>query len=83
MTPITPQNLEQYGFRLIEWNRGVILEYWKSFRDDNQDFRIGVRFGEFKDVPYIVWLVFPDSMYALKHFNSIEQVEQLLDLLSG
>jgi hypothetical protein len=83
MTLITPGNLEQRGYRLIEWNRGIILEYWKSFHDGSPDFRIGVRFGEFKDVPSIVWLIFPNYMYALKHFTSVEQIEQLLGLLGG
>jgi len=83
MTAITPENLAQRGYRLIEWNRHAILEYWRSFHDGNQDYRIGVRFGEFKDIDHIVWIIFPSYMYAIRHLESVEQVEQLLGLLGA
>lgn len=85
MTMCTPQELEKHNYQRFSWNNGAIVEYWKSIGKTPDDFnnRIGVRFGEWKSIPFIVWLFFSPSAYPLRHLTTIEQVEQLYTLLSG
>jgi hypothetical protein len=79
---MTPQELVQHGYRRFEWNGGLMIEYWKPLSDDNDfDFRLGVRFGERRDVPFIVWFTTKYSMYAVKRTKTIEQLETLFGLL--
>lgn len=80
---MTPRELEAHGYQRFSWNHGVIIEYWKSITKNDDDFecRIGVRFGEWKDIPFIVWLFFSHQAHPLRHITMIEQVEQLYMLL--
>ena len=83
-TPITPEALAAAGYQLFTWN-SVIPEYWKSFSKSGNgfDYRVGVRFGERKGVPFTMYLVFPHHMHPLRHIVTVEQVEQLVALLAG
>jgi hypothetical protein len=77
---ITPQALEQHGYRRREWNGGAVVEYWKAIQGDS---RLSVRFGEIAHEPFRVWLFFPHHIQPLKHITTVEQVEQLHGLLVG
>lgn len=77
---ITPQALEQRGFRRREWNNGAVVEYWKAIQSDS---RLSVRFGEVEQEAFRVWLFFPHHIQPLKHITTVEQVEQLHSLLAG
>ena len=82
---MTPQELEMHGYRRFSWNNGTIIEYWKSIGIANDDFesRIGVRFGEWKDTSFLVWLFFPHQAVSLRHITTIKQVERLYKLLKA
>jgi len=80
---LTQEELEKHGYCRFSWNDGAIVEYWKSFRKTGDfDYRVGVRFGEYRNTPFTVWLILPSFMYSLRHLTTVEQVEQLLTLLS-
>lgn len=82
---VTPKILERYGYDKFEWNNGAIIEYWKSFATypNDFDYRIGVRFGEWENREYVVWLIFRNHMHDYKNIKTIDQLEQLYTLLSG
>ncbi len=77
---ITPQALEQHGYRRREWNDGAVVEYWKAIQSDS---RVSVRFGEIAHESFRVWLFFPHHIQPLTHITTVEEVEQLHILLSG
>jgi hypothetical protein len=81
---ITQRGLEKLGYKRFSWNNGAIVEHWKSIAADGSfDARIGVRFGEFRNEPYVVWLIFPYYMFPVRHLRTLNEIEQLWKLLSG
>lgn len=78
-----PSELAAMGYHRFEWNGGDIIEYWKSIGRADNDFqsRIGIRFGEWKHLPFLVYLVWPSFMVPLKHIKSYEDLEELYRLV--
>lgn len=75
--------LEALGYRRFSWNNGTIIEYWIGIGRDKDDFdsRIGIRFGEWKHIPFLVWLIYPQVMIPLKHIKSYDDLRELYRLL--
>jgi len=81
---ITPKELEQLGYRRFEWNNGAILEYWKPLGDDDDfEHRLGVRFGEWRHIPHIVYIWSRIGGYKFKHIETTSQLEQVYRLIVG
>lgn len=79
---ITQDDLKKTGWKKFSWNGGVIIEWWKSFKGNSFDFRIGVRFGEYKGIKAgIVYLFAGGSYIHLLHINSIDHINSLYNLL--
>lgn len=75
---ITPDQLKANDWREFSWNNGSIMEYWKPLgRPDDFDFRLGVRFGEYKKVPPIVYLHTCRTYTPLLHVRNYEQLHGL------
>lgn len=80
---IQPEILEAHGFRLQLWNAGKLIEYWKPLcLKDGWNWRLAVRFGEFRDRPSVVWLITGRAMTQLPHIDTVEKLEQLYELLN-
>ena len=79
-----PQVLAALGWQRFEWNNGMIVEYWKPVRQDG-DFRnrIGVRFGEYANVPFTVYLWSKLGGYQLPNIHTVGQLLSLYRLISG
>jgi hypothetical protein len=83
---ITPEELLNLGFEEFAWNGGLIMEYWLSLFPDTEkewDYRLGIRFNEFRDKPFIVWLFTGSAMTQLRHIDTVEKVSQLYELVAG
>ena len=81
---LTPRILEECRYNRFEWNNGTIIEYWKPLAaNDDFDHKVCVRFGEWKDEPFSVYIVALHSMYNCKHIKTISDLEKLYTLLSG
>jgi hypothetical protein len=83
---ITPEELLNLGFDEFAWNGGIIMEYWLSLfpgTEKEWDYRLGIRFNEFRDKPFIVWLFTGSAMTQLRHIDTIEKASQLYELMTG
>lgn len=80
--PLTPEALKKRGYKELSWNGGIIMEYWKPiFPKRGQDVRLAVRFGEYPDYPFMVYIIMPQVMLGLKHIQTLAEVEALYALL--
>lgn len=80
---MTPEELARHGYNLMSWNGGTIPEYWKPLRgDDEFNYRIGVRFNEYKNRPFAVWLTVGSNMHECKRIKNVSQLNALHFLLS-
>lgn len=79
---MTPKELKALGYREFSWNSGAIMEYWKPLSlDEDFTYRIGVRFGAWKHIPFEVFIWSSLGGLCLKHIKTAEQVEMLYNLL--
>lgn len=81
---MTPAELLAAGFHEFNWNNGAIMEYWKSITEDEDgfDFRVGVRFGEWKDKPFLVWFITGSSMTSMPKIKTVEQLNQFYEMVT-
>jgi len=88
---MTPEQLEALGCEKIHWNpnyNGGFWEYYWAIEGDGlsrSSSRLSITFGMFgeKSGPVVVWLVLPSSRFALRHVQTVEQLEQMYSLLTG
>lgn len=83
---MTPDELKRIGCQHITWNGGAFEEYYLPITGSGRGYnesRICVRFGEIRDVPYIVYLFLPGAGMMLDHINSATKFAQLYTLLTG
>lgn len=83
---MTPDQLEAAGYIHMPINGGRLHDYAKAIDRHHEAFEFGgfdllVRFGEWRSVPFIVYLKFPGYMYRLQHIQTIDHLEQLYALL--
>ena len=85
---ITQDFLKGKGWNKIEWNGGVIIGYyWPLDKGhDSETYRdadIEVRFGEYKNEDFRVWLCVPSKMIYFKGIKTYEQIKKLYFLLKN
>lgn len=86
---ITQADLEGHGWLTMQWNGGITTEcYWPL---DNRPpelpghpprNRLSVRFNERTDRPFSAWLFVVQCGYELPHIQSMDELNQLILLLS-
>lgn len=85
---MTPEQLLQLGYEKFNWNNGAVMEYWKPLEGKNKtateqfERRLTVRFGEWKDRPFSVWLLTEVCGIECKNVHTIKQLEQLYEVVS-
>lgn len=86
MTKITPTNLMQAGYYEMPLNNGVMMEYWKPiWRHDSHSeshSRLSVRFNEFPDKPFAVYII-SIAISEARGVKTMEDLETLRRLLDG
>jgi hypothetical protein len=84
---MTETELAALGFNRLVWNN-VSPEYWIAIQptpdDDGFDYRLGVRFNEYKNDPGArSYLHTGRCTIRLRHVTTTLQLLQLYELLSG
>lgn len=85
---MTPEQLLAAGYQEFNWNNGAIMEYWKPLDESAQvevafNQRLAVRFNEWKNRPFGVWLLTAACGIEFKGVQTVEHLEQLYALVSG
>lgn len=79
---LTAADLKKHGYKEFVWNGGLIMEYWKPlFKKRGRDVRLAVRFGEYQDRLFLVYIILPEHMLCLKHIQTLAELEALYALL--
>ena len=79
--------LEQLGLNKIIYN-GIIPEYFIPLSEKYDpeiycDYKIAIRFGEWKNEDFRVWLFSAGSMTFCKDIRTFNQIKQLYFMLKG
>lgn len=89
---MTPEALEAIGCAKIHWNpelsSGGFFEYYLPVYGDGRSWeitRLSVTFGGFEgpEHDYLAWIVSPNHRLGLMHVRTIEQFQQMYELLTG
>lgn len=89
---MTPEQLLEAGYQEFNWNNGTIMEYWKPlglnekderYKTELLDRRLCVKFGEWNNRPFVVWLYGPGCGIECRGVQTIDQLEQLRILVNG
>jgi hypothetical protein len=86
---MTPDELKAIGCDVIHWNpkyNGGFFEYYLPVKGDGRGFydvRLSVRFGEHPDHPVRVYLIGPNSMFALDYIFTIEDFATMYRFVTG
>lgn len=81
---ITSDGLMAQGWNKFSWNNGTIMEYWKPIQcADDQNRCVCVRFGEHPSSPFLVYLRFPQYMYAMRHIDTMNKLNALYRSMVG
>lgn len=81
---MTPEQLRKAGYQELD---GMIMEFWKplnsdrAFREAQLKRRLSVMFGNWSGLPFTVWLIIPNGQIRCKNVQTIEQLEQLYQLM--
>ena len=81
---ITKKQLKDNQWRRFSWDNGTIIEYWKPI-DSRNDFelcpRLSVRFGEYRNVSFVVYLFTSSNITPLLHIQQYSQLQELYSRL--
>lgn len=89
---MTPEELTAIGCQTIHWNpelHGGFFEYYLPVHGDGRSWestRLSVTFKGFFEEPehdYMAWIVSPNHRLRLMHVKTIEQFQQMYELLTG
>jgi hypothetical protein len=88
---MTPKQLEAIGCKKIHWNancNGGYFEYYIPVWGDGlgyRDARLSVVFKDdrYPDVPFMVWLVIPQSRVPMKGVKTIAQFKKVHEFWMG
>ena len=88
---MTPEELIAIGCEKIHWNpgfQGGFFEYYLPIHGDGRSLkstRLSVTFNGFEkpDHDYLAWIVSPGHRLGLMHVRTIEQFQQMYELLAG
>jgi len=88
---MTPEELIAIGCEKIHWNpehHGGFFEYYLPIHGDGRSLestRLSVTFNGFEqpEYDYLAWIVSPGHRLGLMHVRTIEQFEQMYELLIG
>lgn len=75
---------ECQGMKRINWNGGIIREYYRPITGDGigfTDSRLSIRFGERNDTPFAVYLILPQSIIKMNGTKTLADFDNLFSLI--